>query len=262
MQDEDYVPGLPRNRRASAGPGTGSIIVVSILTSVFASVATVAVVARLAPGLLNATSATPGGAGTAAASPDEVRVPDLVRVPVENVGSVLASLRLALEVRSRRADALVPSGAVISQTPAAGSSARRGQTVEVIVSSGPPPSAAPVSPPVAPSAPLVAAPATPQPVGALPVAPIPAVPVAPAVAPVAPAVPVGDPGAMVEVPRLVGVRFQRVRSMLDPLGLRIGSHHERFDEDRGPFVVLRQSVAAGTRVARGTAIDLVVNQGE
>ena len=64
--------------------------------------------------------------------------------------------------------------------------------------------------------------------------------------------------SLVTVPRLAGRTPSEARGALIRAGLRPGSLTER--EAEGPITVLRQSVPAGSRVAAGTTVDLVISR--
>jgi beta-lactam-binding protein with PASTA domain len=64
--------------------------------------------------------------------------------------------------------------------------------------------------------------------------------------------------SLVTVPRLAGRTPSEARGALIRAGLRAGSLRER--EAAGPVTVLQQSVPAGSRVAPGTTVDLVISR--
>lgn len=271
MDDDDdiEVPGLGRRKSKVAsssggggggggGMGAGAVVGLSLVTSVLASAGTVIGLSKsgmLAPTVApiasvaapseqpsasasasSAPTAAPSASASASASASvgDVRVPDLVRVPLANARSVADALGLRIVERERRADPAVPADSIAAQSPLPGSNVSRGGAIDVFISSGPAAgaSAAPVASAAASAAPTATASA------AL------------------------DPANTVEVPRFVGQRIQRARPAVTAAGLVLGAQREIFDEDHGPHAVLRQSIAAGTRVPRGTSIDLVYNQGE
>jgi beta-lactam-binding protein with PASTA domain len=139
-----------------------------------------------------------------------------------NAQSFADALHVVLRVRERRADAVIAPDVIVSQTPASGSPARRGDTIDVVVSMGPPTAAAP---------------------------------------PDASSTDAASPPAVVQVPRLIGMGAARAQLTLDPLGLRIGHRREDFDENRATNVILRQSPAPDASVPRGSAVDIVLNSG-
>jgi eukaryotic-like serine/threonine-protein kinase len=71
--------------------------------------------------------------------PRPIEVPSVGGLSLEEAREVIGDAELALEVGSRTHHPEVPSGAVISQQPEAGTTLTRGETVEVVVSEGPEP---------------------------------------------------------------------------------------------------------------------------
>jgi beta-lactam-binding protein with PASTA domain len=71
----------------------------------------------------------------------------------------------------------------------------------------------------------------------------------------------GEPGAPVgkiEVPRLVGMQLDRARKKLAEVGLEVGSVREQEDAELSSRRVLSQSPSAGSEVAAGTEVNLVI----
>jgi serine/threonine-protein kinase len=64
---------------------------------------------------------------------------------------------------------------------------------------------------------------------------------------------------MVAVPDLTGMSSRAAREALTTAGLTVGTTRHGFDENRDPYVILRQNPAAGTQVAAGTAIEITIN---
>ncbi len=268
-----FVPGLPRQRAST--PGVGRVVWIAMATSIFATVVVSIALAPFLPAISHrlgfsirstethaaGTSGTADGASSGArpaSTGDDVTLPDLVRVPLANARSVADILHVPLVVRERRPDPYIPAEAVVVQSPAAGASVHRGQSLEVVVSTGPSGDATgpagTLPSPVAPNAPAP----TPSPSAAAAASPS-AAAASTALAPPASAV---DSANGVIVPRLVGQRVSRARAMLEAIGLRLGARRETFDPERSPLVVLWQSRSAGARVSRGAAVDVSVNQGE
>lgn len=68
----------------------------------------------------------------------------------------------------------------------------------------------------------------------------------------------GGEGGKVEVPRVIGMQLDRARKKLVDEGLVVGSVREQEDPEMSGRRVLSQSPSAGTEVARGTDVDLVI----
>ncbi len=63
--------------------------------------------------------------------------------------------------------------------------------------------------------------------------------------------------ADIEVPKLVGLGWQRAKKLIEASGFKVGTVRDRYDEYRDAWVVLGQTPEAGTRAAKGSAIDIV-----
>jgi len=98
---------------------------------------------RLAVTVTAAAAALAGGLSAAAATTalfvPSHRVPSVVDLPVGAAKARLRPEHLALRVSGRRSSLTVPAGAVMSQRPRPGSAMKEGGTVEVVLSTGPPP---------------------------------------------------------------------------------------------------------------------------
>lgn len=66
----------------------------------------------------------------------------------------------------------------------------------------------------------------------------------------------------IEVPKVVGMPWARAKKLIEAAGLKIGNVRDRYDEYRDPYYILGQTPEAGTRVAKGSAIDLVRAEGD
>lgn len=243
MSDEDdiHVPGLPRKRAAkkraesSAPPSTTSVVAISASTAVIATLAVVFAMGRVRPEMLassaSAVAVAPSSRAVEASSAavaQEVIVPDLARIPAENVRAIVEAMGLRAIVNERREPSAVPDGLVAAQAPRAGSRVARGGDVAVVISSGPA---------------QTAAQPTPQPVV------------------VASAGAVTNSDGVVVVPSVYRLHEPQARGRLSAAGLVVGAHRRAsYDEDVAPGRILRQSPAAGARVARGTAVDIWVNE--
>jgi len=67
-----------------------------------------------------------------------------------------------------------------------------------------------------------------------------------------------DAFGLVTVPILVGENIKKAEAMLNRQGLVLGAVYREIDAVLLPGTVVRQSVAAGLRVRRGTAVDLTI----
>lgn len=63
----------------------------------------------------------------------------------------------------------------------------------------------------------------------------------------------------IEVPKLVGLRFAKAKQVIDKSGLQLGKVRDRYASYGASLVILEQSPEAGTRAAKGSAIDLIRN---
>lgn len=239
MRDEEQydAPESSRDRRSS-GPGWFAVVALSLVTSVVSTVATVVAIAKV-PALqpLGHSAASASGAVSAGTTADagvgSVSVPNLVRVPRDNVQSIVESVGLRLIVNERQEQSDVPAGLVAAQAPRAGTSVARGSDLVVVISSGPAPvdNDAGVA-----SAPTPIATPTADDAGA-------------------------TPADSVAVPSVYRLYVREARSRLTLSGLSLGEERRGgYDEDMSPGRILRQSPTAGTRVSRGTVVHVWVNQ--
>lgn len=67
-----------------------------------------------------------------------------------------------------------------------------------------------------------------------------------------------EPVDLIEVPKVVGMQLDRARKKLEEAGLGVGSVRQQEDPELSSRRVLSQKPSAGTEVAPGTAIDLVI----
>lgn len=254
MADDDYHPTRRR------GPGWAGVILVSLIVSLLTSFSTAYFVEKKGFAWLEGAPAE--------APPATVEVPEVIGMAPEAAGELLAGRGLRLVVASEAASTEVDEGEIAGQAPLAGSQVASGERVDVIISTGPPLIAIPqvVGRPVAEARAAIASagltvgrvsetgegePGTvtetnpPQGTSTTPDTPV-ALTVVP---------------AGVEVPDLVGKPHREARRLLEEAGLREGRVRRRYDEDRGPYIVLSQEPAAGQRVAPQAEITLIVNEG-
>jgi len=281
--DDDDMPNLRR------GPGWFAVIAVSLFISVVASAGTVLWLARERPAFL----------GLANREEAFVTVPALRHLPVDAAREIVSARGLVLEKRGTQSDPEVPAERVAAQSPEPGERVKRGRSVKVDLSRGPVPVVPPVlgrsladaraalgaagipvgtaeeTGVVAPGTVTATRPAVGEPVvpgTAITLVVTPAGAAAAAAPGTAPAGAAGEPGAappaagaaaeLVEVPAVRLMTLRRARESLEAAGLAVGQVRTIYDANARPRVVLRQSVEPAARIAKGTAVDLVLNQGE
>lgn len=125
---DDVLDGWPKR----GGPGYFGVMVVSLLISLLVVAGAQLAVART-PALQRAL-----GLADRDADRGRVVVPGVTKIPLEAATDLLASRGLQLLSTGGAADAEVPAGWIVTQSPAAGQKLRRGSTVRVNLSSGPP----------------------------------------------------------------------------------------------------------------------------
>jgi beta-lactam-binding protein with PASTA domain len=259
---EGYVPGQRR-------PGFGTVIFVSVLTSAVVSVFSVAALMRW--GTLGVLLGLGPMQQHSAAEPLAARIPDVVGISAEAADELLTTRKLRLVVHERRSHPTVPAGSVISQTPLAQSRVSAGGEVAVVLSTGPSRSQVPdlLGKPIDDAkkeleaagfrvGPITEADTnTGQATGVTATSPS--------------AGTVLDPGttvaltvarATVAVPKLLGEHIRVARESIAKIGLVVGEVSEIYDEHRRGNLVLTQEPQPGTKVALGSKINLVVNQGD
>ena len=73
---------------------------------------------------------------------------------------------------------------------------------------------------------------------------------------------ISSDGSEAIVPRLIGAKERAANKKLEQAGLKVGRVRYEYDDRRPGLVILRQSPGPGATVARGTAVNLVVNEGD
>jgi hypothetical protein len=216
------------------GFGGVALLALSMLLSALVAAVTVLAIGRArsprqASGLgwgagAGAVSGASRGSGGEVIRPAErverVRVPNLVGAPLENVRTIVESLRLLLVVRVPREPGALPDGTVSAQAPSPGTELLPGAQLAVVVSAGP----------------------RPPWVGADGGAP-----------------PDGDVDLVV-VPAVRSLPLGVARARLAQVGLTEGPRRYLFDEYVSPGRVLGQSPPAGARVPRGSSVRLSINR--
>lgn len=252
--NDDYVPGQRRM-------GAGAIIVISVLLSTAVSV--LAVRGLLEAGLLIPHAA----AGQGPVS--EARVPDVVGMAADAADELLSARKLRMIVQERRHDERIAKDAVVSQAPLAQSRVHAGSEVSVVVSSGPSRKKVPAltglkldeAKLALEQAGLALGPISESDSGEAGTVTA-AVPAAGTEVEPSSSVALAVAAAKIEVPRLVGLHISKAREAIDKAKLKVGSVSEIYDRKKKGLLVLSQEPDPGARVAPGTEIKLVINQGD
>jgi beta-lactam-binding protein with PASTA domain len=261
--DPSYIPGQRR-------PGLGTVVFISALTSAAVTIFTMAALIRwgalgAAIGLSASWNAPPPQPETLAA-----RIPDVVGMSAEAADELLSGRKLRLVVHERKPHPTVPVGSVISQTPLAQSRIGPGGEVAVVLSTGPGRSSVPEltgksvedAKKALEAAGLHAGPVTEGDGTGAPGSVIATTPAASVVVEPGSSVALTIVRATIAVPRLLGEHIRKAREMIAQDGLTVGVVSEVYDEHRRGYLVLTQDPQPGTRVAPGSKINLVVNQGD
>lgn len=263
MRDDDEEPQF-RSR-----PGWLGVVLISLLMSLLASAGIGAWLHLAPPKWLK----LPARGESAV-----VTVPSVRFLPIETARDLLASRGLKMTQGNRMPDDEVPVDLIAAQSPPARERVPRGRAVMVAQSRGP----APVVPPLlgltladartklaaveipvgsfeetgvcAPGTVTATRPAVGEPV-------IPGSAVALIVTKIGPP-PVVGTGEPTDVPVVKGITLRRARAAIEQAGLVVGAVSVIYDSNARPSVVLRQSIEPPTKAPRGSAIDLVLNQGE
>ncbi|MEI6431148.1 MAG: PASTA domain-containing protein [bacterium] len=67
---------------------------------------------------------------------------------------------------------------------------------------------------------------------------------------------------LVEIPDLIGMDFEKARTKLESVGLRLGDYKGEYDYSSAKGTVIRQKPSSGENAARGARIDLTISKGE
>ncbi len=252
--------GIPGRR----GLGAGAVVLISALTAVIVSAATVFGLLRYGGSVLGPLAAGSGGE----LAPPAV-VPDLVGLRLEAADELLTGRGLRLVVEARRAGDQ-PAGSVIEQRPLGHSRVESGAAVSVIVSEG----ADTVAVPELKGKTLEEARAVLEAVG-LSVGPV-SEGAAGAAGAVLSSVPEAGaslardkpvaltigPAKTVPVPRLIGLHRSVAKERIEKAGLEVGKVSEIYDRRRRGNLVLEQTPAPKEAATLGTKVDLIINQGD
>ena len=203
----------------------------------------------------------------------DVTVPSVVGMWLDQARQILQPMKLSVIVAEQRTDPAASSGQIISQDPPAQGAARKGAVVRVVVSSGQARVKMPGLKGMTLSAALRALSAAGLKPGQLvrkPHAGVPkdqvvggSVPAGVEVAPGTKVVLVISSGeSLATVPKVVGMHVARARKALVAAKLKPGRIRETYNENHSGNVVLSQTPTAGSNVAHGTRVDLVINEGD
>ena len=225
----------------------------------------------------NPAAGTPVAPGTTvdlvrSAGPAPITVPDVVGQTQSAATTALSSAGLTVGDVTRQASSTVPAGTVIGQNPAAGTPVAPGSAVDLVISSGPAPVTVPdvvgqtqsAAATTLSNVGLTVGDVTRQASSTVPAGtvigqnPAAGTPVAPGAA-VNLTVSSGPPP--VTVPNVVGLSQQSASAVLTRAGLTVGSiTYQGTTSSRLDGQVARQNPAAGTAVAAGASVDLIVYQ--
>lgn len=204
-------------------------IVVSAITAALVSAVTVVAMIKARPST---------NAPAPASAAERVTVPELARVPAENIRAIVEAMGLHANVEERPDPLVTGAGVVIAQAPRAGTTIERGSHVAIVLATRP--SAVPAQPPQSAQS-TQPAPGAPAPVESAPA-------------------PAGAAADTIVVPSVLRMFAPEARARLASAGLTVRAVRESFDEDVGQNRVLRQMPAANARVPRGASVDLWVNR--
>jgi beta-lactam-binding protein with PASTA domain len=240
----------------SSSPSMGSVVAVSAITS-----------AVVSGGILLGVFA-----GGNLMDTEPRAVPDLAGMTAENAGSVLRSQRLSLIVDGEEHDPQIAAGHICRQEPRSGSQVPPDTAIHVWSSLGPEPTHVPSLAGLSLSdarsalseAGLELGAVVEQPGEGAPGSVVRSTPAAgQAVERGATISLVTRPTVVeVQVPLVVGQSVRRARELIVAAGFVVGQERTRFDDMRGPFVVLAQEPEGETMAPQGSAVNLVVNEGD
>lgn len=222
-------------------------------------------------------SQAPAAAVAVAEAPAQVQpqgpaqVPRVVGVDVDVAGDLLAARGLTVHVTEERPDLYSWAGAILEQKPLPGTHVAAGERVEVVVAAGAAKSEIKV--------PHVAGQTLAQAREALEAKGLRVGPVVPTdiddEAVVVSTTPAGGEavirGSMIGfavelsgpvVPPVVGRSWTTAVKQFKAVGLKLGDIKERFDERYRTWVVLETDPPPGTRVLRGSTVNIVRNEGD
>ena len=204
--------------------------------------------------------------------PPQVAVPDVVGLTEAAATTAIANANLTVGAVTTASSTTVPTGSVISQSPIAGTQVATESTVALVVSSGPPQVAVPNVVGLMQAAATTAITGASLTVGAVTTAASATVPAGSVISQspiagtqvatgsaVALVVSSGSSGpSQVAVPNVVGLTQAAATTAITGASLTVGAVTTAFSTTVPAGSVLSQSPAAGTQVATGSAVALVV----
>jgi serine/threonine-protein kinase len=251
MSEIDDIGGMPGRR-----PGLMTVILWAVVTSAAVSIA-VAYAQHFVtlPGL----------------EPQEVAAPDLTEVSEVAARRLADAHGLSLTVGESRESEDVAEGDVIEQSPGIGEMLPPGGSITVVLSSGPPLVVVPdvrrrtvdeartTLEALGLAVGTVSEGEGPEPGKIIETDPAAGQSVAPGTAIAITAAPETPPG--IPVPDLSDMRAYEARRAIEDAGLEVGRVRRRYDDRRGPNVILSQDPEPGTRVEEGSEVSFVANEG-
>jgi beta-lactam-binding protein with PASTA domain len=204
-------------------------------------------------------------------TPQVVEVPSLLGMRAEQAREILSGRELLLAFSSERDSAQYPAGAIVEQSPLAGSQVQKRSAIQAVLSRGLKHVAVPrVAGLKAEDAikqlidagltagPQKIAPSESAPVGTV-IESDPAI--GAQVAAAGAVVLVVSSGASSKpLPKVTGLRLRAARELLEQQGFKVGKIRHDSDGDRSSGIVLEQRPPATTPAAPGSAVDLTVNE--
>lgn len=211
-----------------------------------------------------------GGGGGGGGGPSMVTIPNVVGLAQANAVTSITGAGLT-DTITTQADANIATGAVVSESPAAGTSVATGTMVTLVVSSGPPPVAVPDVVGLTQAAAITALSNANLAIGVVTTQASTAVAAGLVISqnPAAGITVAGNTavalvvsaGPPVTVPNVVGLNQGAAATLISGLGLVVGSATNALSATVPAGDVISQSPAAGTAVAVGSAVTLVISLG-
>ncbi len=203
----------------------------------------------------------------------EFPTPQLIGKSVREAEQLLRAAGLRIDIESRQHSPAIPENVIIDQVPRPRALVKEGRRVKVIVSAGAQMTVVPFLRGYTPRQAELMLEETGLVLGGQTYARddslpggvvVGSIPAAGGSVPIGSAVNIkineADMHSLVTVPILVGENIKKAEALLDGRGLELGAVYHELDEVLLPGTVVRQSITAGTRVPRGSTIDLTISQ--